>query len=56
MSNAFNKALSFALRWEGGYSNHPNDRGGETNFGVTHAVYRAYRVSHRLPAAVGAID
>jgi lysozyme family protein len=48
MSDAFNQALSFALRWEGDYSNHPNDKGGETNFGITHAVYRAYRVSRSL--------
>lgn len=48
MSDSFSKALEFALRWEGGYSNHPADKGGETNFGVTHAVYDAYRKSHGL--------
>ena len=46
MSESFSKALEFALRWEGGYSNHPADKGGETNFGVTHAVYDAYRKTH----------
>lgn len=48
MSDSFARALEFALRWEGGYSNHPADKGGETNFGVTHAVYDAYRKSHGL--------
>jgi len=31
----FDRAMEFVLRWEGGYSNHPNDRGGETNFGIS---------------------
>ena len=30
------------LRWEGGYSNHPNDTGGCTMKGVTIGVYRKY--------------
>lgn len=47
--NAFESALKFTLQWEGGYSNHPADRGGETNYGVTHAVYTQYRKSKGLP-------
>ncbi|MFQ3637187.1 MAG: glycosyl hydrolase 108 family protein [Cyanobacteriota bacterium] len=39
----FQEALRFTLRWEGGYVNHPADRGGETNCGITTATYRAYR-------------
>jgi lysozyme family protein len=31
------------LVYEGGYVNHPDDPGGATNFGVTQAVYDAYR-------------
>lgn len=45
----FERALKFTLKWEGGYSNHPADRGGETNFGVTHAVYDRYRQDRNLP-------
>lgn len=31
------------LRWEGGYVNHPNDKGGPTNKGITIATYRTYK-------------
>ena len=34
MINNFNKALAFVLKWEGGYSNDPNDPGGETKYGI----------------------
>jgi len=37
----FDEALQDTLGHEGGYSNHPNDRGGATNFGITEAVARA---------------
>lgn len=46
---AFKRALAFALRWEGGYSNHPSDTGGETNKGITWRTYNAYRHSKGLP-------
>ncbi len=37
------KALKpFILKWEGGYSNRRNDRGGATNRGVTLATFRQY--------------
>lgn len=45
----FEEALAFTLRWEGGYVNHPADRGGETNKGVTTATYREYRRRRGLP-------
>jgi hypothetical protein len=31
----FDDIVNFTLRWEGGYSNNPNDPGGETNFGIS---------------------
>jgi lysozyme family protein len=49
MSEAFDEALAFALRWEGGYVNHPADPGGATNRGVTQATYDRYRSNHDLP-------
>ncbi|QKD81543.1 hypothetical protein HPC62_04495 [Thermoleptolyngbya sichuanensis A183] len=48
-AQVFQEALRFTLRWEGGYVNHPADCGGETNFGITTATYRAYRQSRGLP-------
>lgn len=45
----FDKALKMTLIFEGGYVNHPNDPGGETNKGITKAVYDAYRINKNLP-------
>lgn len=36
------KMIDEVIRREGGYSNHPNDRGGPTNWGITQQVARAY--------------
>jgi lysozyme family protein len=38
----FQTALEFTLRWEGGFSDHPADKGGATMRGITQAVYDAY--------------
>lgn len=46
---SFSKALAFTLTYEGGYSNHPADRGGPTNKGVTQRVYDQYRKNKMLP-------
>ena len=43
MKGNFNACLSHTLRWEGGYSDHPDDPGGKTYRGVTQATYDAWR-------------
>jgi lysozyme family protein len=48
-SPAFQAALPFVLRWEGGFVDHPADPGGATNKGVTQAVYDAWRARQGLP-------
>lgn len=49
-SASFLGSLPFILRWEGGYVNHPNDRGGATNRGVTQRVYDDWRQRQGLAA------
>lgn len=43
MSPAFLKALELTLGFEGGYVNHPLDRGGATHYGVTQKTYDTWR-------------
>lgn len=43
----FRRSLALVLAHEGGYSNHPADPGGATNFGITQVVYDAYRRYNR---------
>lgn len=38
----FDTAFELLMEHEGGYVNHPNDPGGETNWGVTKAVAQRY--------------
>ena len=37
--DAFEVALNFVLKWEGGYVNDPRDSGGETKFGISKKAY-----------------
>ena len=36
----YRKLVPFIKKWEGGFSNHPNDKGGATNKGVKLSTYR----------------
>lgn len=42
MNANFARSLASALRHEGGYSNHPDDKGGPTNLGITMATFRKW--------------
>lgn len=35
----WDRAIDFVLKWEGGYSDNPNDPGGETNYGISKRSY-----------------
>lgn len=39
----YERALEFVLEKEGGFVNHPSDRGGATNYGITQATYNRWR-------------
>ncbi|MEA2987374.1 MAG: hypothetical protein QOG83_85 [Alphaproteobacteria bacterium] len=41
-ASSYDEALRRVLAHEGGYSNHPSDPGGPTNFGITLQDYRRY--------------
>lgn len=49
MTERFLQCLQFVLKWEGGYSNHPNDPGGATYRGITQRVYNGWRRKRKLP-------
>lgn len=48
MNTLFETALKFVLKWEGGYVNNPNDKGGATNKGITQYTYNAWLQSQKL--------
>ncbi len=41
--SGYSQALDFVLKWEGGFVDDPDDRGGRTNKGVTQSTYDTYR-------------
>jgi lysozyme family protein len=49
MKDSFERSLAFVLSLEGGYTNHPNDRGGVTNKGILQREYDAWRKKQDLP-------
>ena len=51
MNPDFQRALAFVLKAEGGYTNHPADRGGPTNKGILQREYDQYRRDNGLPTA-----
>lgn len=49
MKDRFAVCLRESLKWEGGWSNHPQDPGGATMRGVIQRVYNGYRDGQGLP-------
>lgn len=47
----FEQALQFVLAREGGYVNHPLDKGGPTNKGITQGTFDAWRSRLALPTS-----
>lgn len=50
MSAEFRRALTFVLRWEGGWSDNPADPGGATMRGITISTYARWRNEQGLSA------
>src|SRR3977135_729644 len=55
-TSTYDEALRRLLAHEGGYSNHPSDPGGPTNFGITIFDYRKYVKPHATAADVRAMQ
>lgn len=49
MSDRFHACLAETLKWEGGWSNHPQDPGGATMKGILQRVYDPWREKNGLP-------
>ncbi len=52
----YERSLACLLAHEGGYSNHPDDPGGPTNFGITIVDYRRYAKADATAADVRAMS
>jgi lysozyme family protein len=55
-TQSYDEALRRVLVHEGGYTNHPSDPGGPTNFGITLADYRRYVKPNATAADVRAMS
>lgn len=44
----FTRCHEVTAKWEGGWSDHPADPGGKTMYGITEAVYHAWRKARNL--------
>ncbi len=55
MRSTYDVCLPLLLAHEGGYTNHPSDPGGPTNFGITIADYRKYVKANATAADVRAM-
>lgn len=53
--NRFLKSLMFVLKWEGGYSNDPNDPGGETKYGISKKYNPDVDVANLTPSQAARI-
>ena len=42
-NDKFESLIPYTLKYEGGYSNRKNDKGGETNYGITKIFYDEYK-------------
>lgn len=56
VAKSFHESLRRLLAHEGGYSDHPSDPGGPTNYGITIADYRRYVNADATAADVRAMD
>ncbi len=48
-TEAWERSYAYVRRWEGGYVDNPNDKGGATNKGVTLGTYTRWRAAHGQP-------
>jgi lysozyme family protein len=53
--NDFRKALQFALKWEGGYSNDPDDPGKETKWGISKKAHPDLDIANLSPVTAAKI-
>ena len=49
IDKGFDGAFQWILKAEGGYANVKGDKGGETNFGITHETYNSWCKENGLP-------